>query len=426
MSYEVKQGNIFGRIGAGIGKGLAEQLPKETDRLRLTKGLKDFETEAPNLNPLQQATRLASIPGMTPEMMYTLGPFIKQIAQRREALEQSEKGGLPDEKKGMMMPSQNQPFSEIFSTSKSKFQGLKGKEATEAQLTPIQRMSPAQLDAAAARLSNEAPNLYPDLGSARQKIIDDENRIIQNIEEQRAVGQTADTIRQKIEANLLKRWGGEKTSKDIDPVIQRELIDRYETELSDPNNKKSEAQLEKEYGDLGRKIAKATTNLKSKAKEGVATAGPSKKIDTIKETRKVYKDAGLLKQFQDLVQSDFNISTPLAAYFTYPPSQEAEKIVKKYSKGFNKTATAAIPALAKKASIEAADEISKLDLNDQSLLALSEIAKESGLDGNVFFNRLKSNMDSGLFESNERFENERQIGLPNMPALQDFWLKLGL
>ena len=32
MAIEINQGNLFGRIGTGIGKGLADQVPKEIDR----------------------------------------------------------------------------------------------------------------------------------------------------------------------------------------------------------------------------------------------------------------------------------------------------------------------------------------------------------------------------------------------------------
>lgn len=37
---KIKQGNIFGRIGSGIGQGLAEHAPKEIERSRLASGLK--------------------------------------------------------------------------------------------------------------------------------------------------------------------------------------------------------------------------------------------------------------------------------------------------------------------------------------------------------------------------------------------------
>ena len=38
MSYSVKPGNIFGRIGTSLGQGLAESIPKEARRANFLKG----------------------------------------------------------------------------------------------------------------------------------------------------------------------------------------------------------------------------------------------------------------------------------------------------------------------------------------------------------------------------------------------------
>ena len=80
MAQTIKQGDLFGRIGSGIGKGLAEQLPKDIERGRLAAGLKDFERDAGNLSPLQQGARLAAIPGIRPQTEQTMGELAKQQA----------------------------------------------------------------------------------------------------------------------------------------------------------------------------------------------------------------------------------------------------------------------------------------------------------------------------------------------------------
>ena len=80
MSYEVKQPNIFGRIGKGIGQGLSEQLPKEIERSRLSSGLKKLEQEK-DLDPLKFFTRAATLPGVTPQLIESLGQLSRQRLQ---------------------------------------------------------------------------------------------------------------------------------------------------------------------------------------------------------------------------------------------------------------------------------------------------------------------------------------------------------
>jgi len=77
MAQQIKQANIFGRIGTGLGRGLAEQLPKEVDRERLSSGLRSFEEEHQNLNTMQQIARLSAIPGITPQSIQSLSELAK-------------------------------------------------------------------------------------------------------------------------------------------------------------------------------------------------------------------------------------------------------------------------------------------------------------------------------------------------------------
>jgi hypothetical protein len=77
MAQYIKQGNIFGRIGSGVGKGLAEQLPKEIERGRLASGLQSLEGQK-DLSPFQQFARLSAIPGVTPQMIQSGTELLRQ------------------------------------------------------------------------------------------------------------------------------------------------------------------------------------------------------------------------------------------------------------------------------------------------------------------------------------------------------------
>lgn len=77
MSQKIHQGNIWGRIGSGLGQGLAEQLPKEIERNRLASGLKNLG-EQKGLSPFQQFAGLASTPGATPQMIQSGSELLRQ------------------------------------------------------------------------------------------------------------------------------------------------------------------------------------------------------------------------------------------------------------------------------------------------------------------------------------------------------------
>jgi len=75
------RGHISGRIGAGIGRGLADQLPKEIERGRLSEGLSKIGKDK-NLSPFEQFAQLSSIPGITPQMIQSGSELLKQQGMR--------------------------------------------------------------------------------------------------------------------------------------------------------------------------------------------------------------------------------------------------------------------------------------------------------------------------------------------------------
>lgn len=84
-SINIPQPSIAGRIGTGIGKGLAEQLPEEITRGRLQHGLQQLGNQ-PDLDPFQAWTQLASTPGATPQMIQSGTELLKQ-RQQAQALQ---------------------------------------------------------------------------------------------------------------------------------------------------------------------------------------------------------------------------------------------------------------------------------------------------------------------------------------------------
>lgn len=104
-SISIPQPNIFGRIGTGIGQGLAEQLPKEIERGRLQSGLKQFEQDYQQLTPIQQLARLSAIPGITPQSIQSFQELAKNQNQGNAFRNSGGGAGAPIPGENPMQPS---------------------------------------------------------------------------------------------------------------------------------------------------------------------------------------------------------------------------------------------------------------------------------------------------------------------------------
>src|SRR5436189_882696 len=84
---EIKQGNIWGRIGSGFGRGvsqaLSEQVPKYIERKQLSEGLQKFAEENPDNPLIQQYANLLSTPHISPQAVQTFGELAKQQNMRK-------------------------------------------------------------------------------------------------------------------------------------------------------------------------------------------------------------------------------------------------------------------------------------------------------------------------------------------------------
>jgi hypothetical protein len=80
MAQRIKKASIFGRVGTAIGKGLAEQVPKEAENYRLRTGLKSLADQADkgNLSPAQFLAQAAGTYGATPQMIQSFGDLARQ------------------------------------------------------------------------------------------------------------------------------------------------------------------------------------------------------------------------------------------------------------------------------------------------------------------------------------------------------------
>ena len=76
-------GNFASNFGAGIGRGLSEQVPKEVERSRLAYGLKNLNETSEGLTPFERFSKLLAIPGLTPQGVQSAAELLKMEGQRR-------------------------------------------------------------------------------------------------------------------------------------------------------------------------------------------------------------------------------------------------------------------------------------------------------------------------------------------------------
>lgn len=435
-------GNIFGRIGAGLGKGLSEQLPKEIERGRLSAGLRKFEKERANLSPVEQFTRLAGIPGFTAEHLYTLAPLLQQEAKRREGQQGFGPGGnLPQgqiPQQGMTTTPTGQPKSaknEKYPAQENlalETPSLKPKSYTEAQVTPIVKKSDIELMPRAQQLAAERPYQFPNgaidaLPLARQE---DDTRIA-NLQEERNIGEAADIIEKRVKGELRTQWGKDATvtegalDSNIPGTIQSNLERQMLADLNDPKNRLSESQLVTKYAEIGKDIARAKTILDGRAASTLLSLdySPEKIRTTIEETRPAYEKAGGLKEYRDIIANKFNLSSQGASAFAYPPeNKNINSIFKNIQKPIQNEFGAYYPGKDPTSlAIAAADKVSPLITDEDSLLTYALEAQKKGLDENAFLRRLRQNRNAGIFNANQRQVEEFSTGLAFWPALGDFW-----
>lgn len=432
-------GNIFGRLGKGLGQGLSDQLPKEVERYRLSSGLKKFEQESQNMSPVQKAINLMGRPGVTAEHLYVLAPLLEQEARRREGggigsgkgaapfnpMQQSG-GGQSITQKG------NDPFVEQENFAKAS-PSLKSKSATESQITPIVRKSDAELMTRAAEIAEGNIYNFPNGAiDALPLAKNEEDTRIANLQESRQTADVADAVESRVKQGLQTQWGKDAsvtqgaTDSNIPGTIQSTLERKLVTDLANPKNRLSEQELITKYAQIGKDIAKAKTIMDGRAASTLRSGdySPEKIATTIKESRPIYEKADGLEEFQDIIANKFNLSSQGAASFAYPKKNE------KINEAFK---NAPKPNAGEKGSyypgkdpsslaIQLADKISPMIKAEDSILSYALEAKKNGLDINSFFNRLKQNRDAGIFNVNERQSREISKGISFWPALGDFWV----
>lgn len=430
--YEVKQGNIFGRIGSGIGQGLAEQVPKEIERHRLASGLREL-SEKKGLSPFQQFAELSAIPGITPQAIQS-GSELLKYQNQGNAYRKGATASPRAEQQGMQI---------IPGPSSQNDQSIRDAQAPNQQQTPNASSNENIPTAADANALNQQ-NLtripwtpqqrqatvadYIDQGflpdQAKQLQADDEARDLgtpgaykerlKDIEEAKA--KVRDTLKRHLETKLQKT--GENVFKDVEgrmilnaeKGMTRDLIKNPKADIDNVANDWSERLYRTAISKDKMRTLGKTTGIENFLKGDTA-------LKKLNEFQNIFKRSGNLEEFKNMLEGpDFGMSSQAAASVAYPPNEKINKFLSNYRSSIQYHAPQKLQE-AKKAALDLEGDIGP----DDSVLAIVRKLSENDpfFDQQSFLDQLSEDKDQLGLNDRQRLELAEGVRniLPNWADL---------
>ncbi len=364
-------GNIFGRLGKGIGQGLSEQVPKEIENNRLSNRLKEIEANVSSENPMtpfQQAAALYGVPGGKEAAPHLL-PLLQQQQANSAYLSQNKQG-------------QNKNINPVVA---------KNEKPIDRSLRPnyLTASSPDQIKANAAELYAKNPAQYGfKIGNAEaQAEKDDARRISEDTGNEARITKTRDYFNDSVSTALQK-----DTKKDIYGDISGDLLNDFREMASNDtslNPKESGHQYAKKILDF----AKNQQNLKKLGSFGERSnwnITPKLRQQRLENIRDEYAKYDKLEDFKNLLVGQ-GMSDAYANYVAHPIKENKE--INNYIKNLPKPKESFAKKLFKYESEsgkepEIAKNIGKNLMNGDSINSIALQLKQQGFSGTAFLDEI--------------------------------------
>lgn len=293
-------GSVVGRIGKGFGQGLAEQLPKEIERNRLSAGLKKLgDQDFSGKSQLQILGDIAKIPGITPEMTNVA---LSQIQKQNFINRKSPNENIPGQQNVGLNKTSNQPILESGFASPS--------QITEYKKTLLQEPSQSQINDLAKDFLQQNITQNPEHAQVLAKQELNQNRFAQ----EKKINDAKALANERLDLSL--QGGGFGKFKDLPGEIQRDLIDQVGYMVG--NQGLSPEQAAEKIEKIGLDLGKARNNLKDTGSFWNMFRPSSKKITELKSQREEYEKYGWGELFDDMAASELGI-TPLQTAHVLDP-----------------------------------------------------------------------------------------------------------
>jgi len=412
----IKQGNIFGRIGTGIGKGLSEQLPKEVERGRLASGLEKLGNQK-GLTPFQQFAGLASQPGITPQMIESGTNLLRQEARGRAL---SEGQGAPITK----FPEQPRQNTGIANGGSNVPSITKGPLLEKIQEGYKPRSEDEKFNAAGQKF-NANPAFY---GNDPQKAIEYENQVDSTEEKRFLADETQYNRLSDIQKNVVNRLGDQ--SNRLNTKVPAELYSKIEDEAiratkprSEGGRGISEQQAMKEYGDKLNNASRQFEKINQLDSWGIALRPSS---ETLRSIRQLQDEMEKLGETDNAAQEFIKSGqvSPQLAYSVFEPVRRVPQMsnyIKKLPE-LQKISGVVPPNISVRETMKVSPELAEFVKNNDkaSPLAISYELQKKGYDPSLFLQYINDNAR----ELNLRSRQSEQASTPlnTVPPWNDWWL----
>jgi len=342
MAQLIKQGNIFGRIGTGFGKGLAEQLPKEIERNRLSSGLRDLEKEGSNLSHIQQYAKLIES-GATPEHINHILPFLRNASiakgprgsqgNQQENIDQNgnpinipQQTGAPNQR-NMKGPQGSQaPISETENPS------TKRQAPEQAAKTTIVLPTPQQIDSGARQLMRDDPELYQGENGYANAYNQAKDRLEYPAKQQQEeinAGERQNVLQTRFENDFKKNFDTKVPRGIIPNDVEQRAMKRAEYNLS--NGLSTEKSIQQETDSMQKMGKNLVTLNNSIGGRGIFGRGDELTKD-IQKLRAPFAENNELELFKDQQKLALDIGDHFASENAWPLKKDQISIIKSIPK----------------------------------------------------------------------------------------------
>lgn len=310
MAQYIKQGNIFGRIGSGIGKGLAEQVPKEIERSRLSEGLQDI-SQRTGQTPFQQFASLLSLPGITPQAIQSGSELLRQQGMLQNLQQEQQK--QQQQQRSNQLPVSDQVLQQASQVDQRSLTTPRGVQAT---LNPFIPPSGEEQEAMARKLFVEQPQVYHTLDEARHAV---NNKIAANqrrsdaLINSRKLENDVQTEAENRLKNEINKLGANIPGRDISQLEKRAVEDIRTGALT-------EEEAAKKYGAEADKISRDYANVRSWGGIDLITNHAKDLRSAIKSVQKSFAARGRQRDLADTMIAENGLSTPFAYSLAMPVS----------------------------------------------------------------------------------------------------------